>query len=138
MNRVMIKTVTFFLVGLALASPAHGSDRETREIAHCGYLTFLAADQLYEAGESADRQDAMIADLVDFSSIYAALTARGNLENSADLSPALLADMTSLGHSVHSERIRSMSTPNALRLTNRLLNDCRADLRLFEIKMRAS
>ena len=114
---------------------AEASDRQTREIAHCGYLTFIAADQAYRAGVDKERIDIVIGDLVDFSAIFASLTERENLDQPAQITPELVTHMTTMGQQVHSARVRSMSPENALRLSNNLLHECREDLHILGMKL---
>lgn len=132
----MFRGACFAYLLCVSAAVAQTPDKDARAIAHCGYLTFVAADQLHQRGADQSRVDAMVDDLVDLSSIFGALTAHSDLDQPTDITQELVVKMTTLGQDIHDDRIRSMSSPNALRLTNALLKDCRLDLRLLETKLR--
>ena len=117
------------------AAFAQTPDKEARAIAQCGYLAFIAAEQLQDSGAQPERLDEMVADIVDFTAIFTALTARDNTGDVAEFTTEQLVAMTRTGQEVHSLRIRSMSEKNAVRLSNRILSDCRQDLALLAMKL---
>lgn len=132
----MLRIFVSVFMTVLLAQPASASTREeqAREMAECGYLAVIAA----EDAKGTLRQN-LVREVADFTNLYYAFAQiERPTHNSAGISMEMLKRMIEDGRSLHARRLAGMSQKNALRLSNGLLDTCRADLSMFAAKMRTN
>ena len=129
----MLRIFVSLLFSILLAQPASASTREerAREMAECGYLAVLAAEDA--AGPL--RRD-LVSDIADFTNLFCAYARIDRPVTGQGVSSDMLGRLVTEGRALHARRLTAMSPQNALRLSNRMLQTCRSDLSLLVLKMR--
>lgn len=118
------------------ASMAQGESRRALEMAECGYLVGLAAEQLHARDEASEDLDIVVGEIIDFTNLYYHLA---DLERPADgpaLSLSMYRTIMDVGQSVFEKRISGMMAETSNKLANRVMTTCREDLRLLGLKLR--
>lgn len=125
----MIIRAFVFLAGFVMAAQAHGATNEerARAMAECGYLTAVVADQVRK---TSPEYDVLVREVVDFTNLFFAFSGK-QVSSTSRVTLAMLSHMTEIGYLVHERRLTAISERNAIRLSNRILQDCRTDLQLL-------
>ena len=95
----------------------------------------MAVEQMKKLPERPSVFGEVVQDVVAFSNLYFRLKDPAWSEKMVGLTGAMLFETAKVGKAVHDARTRAMSPQNALRLSNTVLNRCRADLRLLGPKL---
>lgn len=131
----MGRLIVVILVLLGLPAKAAAPDARAREIAECGYLAHIAVQQMRNKSERPAVYDDVVRDVVDFTNLYYLISRTERPHDKNNITFDMLMKMATVGADVHTRRTLAMNPGNALRLSNRILNDCRTDLRLMGKKM---
>lgn len=131
----MLRWITVVCVVLGLPANAAAPDERAREIAECGYLAHIAVQQMRDKPDRPAVYDDVVRDVVDFTNLYYLISRTERPHDKNSITFDMLMKMATVGENVHSRRTLAMSPKNALRLSNRILDDCRTDLRLMGKKM---
>lgn len=128
-----MRIIGCLLIGLLGAVPSAEAQAElqkTRDVAECGYLSLMALAQHREAKSPKSTTEKIYRDTLQFAGLYSALSgvAKSTVSNEN------VVEMAKLGEAIHKAKIRAMSSENALRLSNRVLETCRFDLAIFKDK----
>lgn len=122
----------FVCVGAAVAAPA---DDRAREMAECGYLAHVAVEQMKALPERPEVFDQVVRDVVDFTNLYYHLADIDRPTKGDGINGQMLFETARVGKRIHDARTRAMSPKNALKLSNTVLNTCRADLAILAGKL---
>lgn len=115
------------------SSGAAAADR-VREMAECGYLAHVAVEQMKKRDTRPEIYDDVVGNVIDFTNLYYLLSDTPRPWDEPGITAEMLVTVVNRGRDIHNKRTLAMSPQNALRLSNRVLSDCRADLSLFARK----
>ena len=110
---------------------AQGQSLRAVEMAECGYVSALAAQQLQGQPERKDDLNTVVSYVVDFTNLYYALSGKEGLQEGERITQEMYRETTERGRIRFEERIGSMSRKNATKLANTMLVNCQEDL--FEL-----
>ena len=108
---------------------------QARQVAECGYLATLAVEQLANAPDRKELFEDVVQNVVDFTSLYFLMSQGVSPTTDGTITNDMLLEVAAIGKAEHDRRISSMSRQNALRLSNRVLQDCRSDLQEMHEKL---
>lgn len=117
------------------ASVAQGESRRALEMAECGYLTALVVEQMSELDPKPEALDEVIQDVVDFTNLYYVISNRDRPAKGNGITFEMYRVVTDEGRAIHERRIAAISEKNSLKLSNKVLQQCRTDLRLLGAKL---
>jgi len=118
------------------ATMAQGESRRALEMAECGYLLGLAAEQLHASDETSEDLDLVVGEIIDFTNLYYHL---GGFERPTDgpaMTLAMYENIMDVGRRVFDRRISGMRPVTSNKLANRVMLTCREDLHLLGLKLR--
>lgn len=118
------------------ASMAQGESRRALEMAECGYLVGLAAEQLHASSETSEALDQVIDDVVDFANLYYHLSGLERPVAAPKLSLAMYQRIMKVGREVFDRRTVGISAKTSNKLASNVMATCREDLRLLGLKLR--
>ena len=98
------------------------------EMAECGYVSALAAQQLQGQPEREGDLDKVVSYVVDFTNLYYALRGKDVLQQGEGITQDMYRETTEKGRVLFERRISAMSRENATKLANTLLVTCQEDL----------
>ena len=99
--------------------------------AECGYLAHVAVEQMKKRGQTQEQITAVIRDVVGFSHLFYRASGQVAPHRGPGINSEMLREVARVGRAVHGRRVSGMSPVNSLKLSNRVLDDCRRDLSLF-------
>ncbi len=114
------------------ASMAQGEGRRAIEMAECGFLGSVAADQMSDLQERPAALDGVIADVIDFTNLYYHFSGRVASQDDQSISFEMYQTVRRVGGAHFQRRAGSMSSQNTVLLANRLLSRCRDALRQLQ------
>jgi len=115
---------------------AEGQSRRALEMAECGYLIGLAAEQLHAKGEASDVLDTVVGEIIDFTNLYYHLADLERPSEGPALSLSMYQTIMEVGQGVFDKRIVGISAQTSNKLANTVMNTCRQDLQLLGLKLR--
>ncbi len=129
-------SLTFGFLLLATASFAQMENKRALEMAECGYLLGLAAEQLHESGDAEEDLTLVVGEVIDYTNLYYLLSGRDRPIEGDGLSLAMYETVMDVGRTAFGRRIVGISDGASNRLANTVMTTCREDLRLLGLKLR--
>ena len=117
------------LAVVASTANAQTSDQRAQKMAECGFLTMSAVQEMRALPEKPDFYQDFVVSVVDFTNLYYAYSQRDRLVEGYRINDEMLNAMAAVGKEAVRKRTLAMSRENAVKLSNRLLRDCAADLK---------
>ena len=117
------------LAVVASTANAQTSDQRALKMAECGFLTMSAVQEMRALPEKPDFYQDFVVSVVDFTNLYYAYSQRDRLVEGNRINDEMLNAMAAVGQEAVRKRTLAMSRENAVKLSNRLLRDCAADLK---------
>lgn len=102
--------------------------------AECGFLAHVAVEQMKKRDAPSSDIRSVRNDVVAFTQMYYRAAAQPVPHTGSGISYEMLQTIVNAGVKVHKRRISGISDQNALRLSNRVLDDCRSDWAMFAKK----
>ncbi len=118
------------------ATMAQGESRRALEMAECGYLLGLAAEQLHARDEKSDDLQMLVGEIVDYAILYYFHNGEESPMPDGGLSLAMYTEIMDRGRNVFNRRIVGMQENSSNKLANRVMGTCREDLHLLGLKLR--
>ena len=117
------------------ASMAQGESRRALEMAECGYLVGLAAEQLHARDTASEDLDMVVGEVIDFTNLYYHLAGLERPSEGPALSLPMYRTIMDVGQRTFSKRISGLSVETSNKLANTLMAQCRQDLQLLGLKL---
>ena len=133
MRFVIVLVFSFFLSGSGQARP---DTRVAEEMAECGFLIGLATEQLHEEGTSEDALSVLAGEVTDFVNLYYATSGLERPSEDMSITLPMYRKVMDEGRRIFEMKSGAMSSENANRMANNILNTCREDLQILGLKLR--
>lgn len=115
---------------------AQGESRRALEMAECGYLLGLAAEQIHARDEMSDDLQILVGEIVDYTTLYYFHSDQGAPSGDGQMSLAMYSEIMDRGRTAFNRRIVGMQAKTSNKLANRVMWTCREDLQLLGLKLR--
>jgi len=118
------------------ATMAQSESRRALEMAECGYLLGLVAEQLHARDETSDDLQRIVGEIVDYTNLYYFHSGQDSPLANSNMSLAMYTEIMDRGRDVFNRRIVGMQVETANKLALRVMDTCREDLHLLGLKLR--